>query len=58
MKVAGGLLTGLGVFLILVTFLYQNDTGNSSVSTLLGGVVLLIVGIIVMMIKPKGKKDQ
>ncbi len=58
MKVAGGLLTGLGAFLILVTFLYQNDTGNSSVSTLLGGVVLLILGIIVMMIKPKSKKDQ
>lgn len=58
MKVAGGLLTGLGAFLILVTFLYQNDTGNSSVSTLLGGVVLLILGIVVMMIKPKSKKDQ
>lgn len=58
MKVAGGLLTGLGAFLILVTFMYQNDTGNSSVSTLLGGVVLLVVGIIVMTIKPKNKKDQ
>ena len=58
MKVAGGLLTIIGLFLAVTAFLYQNDTGKSSPLELYGGLALVILGIIIFCLKPKGKKNE
>lgn len=57
MKVAGGLLCGIGGFLVIMNILFQNDTGkNMDPVAVLLGIVLVVVGIILCIKKPK-KKD-
>lgn len=57
MKVAGGLLMAIGAILVVLTILFQNDTGKSSPLTVCVGIVLLVAGIVVFNVKPKDKKD-
>ncbi|MBR1384095.1 MAG: hypothetical protein IJ555_09880 [Ruminococcus sp.] len=58
MKVAGGLLLVIGLMLAAITFMYQNDTGRSSPFTLIVGIIIAVVGIVVITMKPKDKKDK
>ena len=53
MKVAGGLLMAIGAILVVLTILFQNDTGKSSPLTVCVGIVLLVAGIVVFNVKPK-----
>ena len=55
MKVAGGLLLALGGILIAVAIMLGNETGRSSPGTMIIGVILLVLGLIVCMLKPKGR---
>ncbi len=56
MKVAGSLLSIIGVILVVVNILFQNNTGrNMDAGAVLIGVVLLILGILLYLKKPKNK---
>lgn len=57
MKVAGSLLSIIGVILVVTNILFQNDTGRSmDARAVLIGVVLLILGILLYLKKPKNKE--
>ena len=61
MKVAGGLLCGIGGLVVVMNILFQNSTGkNMDPVAVLLGIVLVVIGIILCVRKPKnkdGKKD-
>lgn len=59
MKVAGSLLSILGVILVVTNILFQNSTGrNMNGGAVLIGAVMLIVGIVLYNIKPKNKDNK
>lgn len=59
MKVAGSLLSVLGIIFVLLNILYQNSTGrNADGKALLIGVAMFIVGIVLYNIKLKNKDNK
>ncbi len=59
MKVAGGLLCGIGGFLVIVNILFQNSTGkNADPIAILLGIVLVIVGIFLCVKRNKNSDDN
>lgn len=59
MKVAGGLLCGIGGFLVIMNILFQNSTGkNADPVAILLGLVLVVVGIILCVRKNKNNGDS
>lgn len=59
MKLAGGLLCGIGGFLVVMNILFQNSTGkNMDPVAVLLGLVLVVIGIILCVRKPKNKDEK
>ena len=60
MKVVGGILLAIGLFLTAITFMYQIDTGRTSLSTLIIGILIAVTGFVVLnnTKKPTDKGDK
>ncbi len=55
MKVAGGMLMGLGAMMVALAFMYNNSTGKSSPMMVILGILLFFIGLVLFNIKPKDK---